>query len=88
MVDENQRFGSRDASIFKVEDAHFNLEDGGGTTSETLVSNHHTTLRNKPEDWDFYVHRREDKSYYKWEVFCVCPSVCRSYIPYHLKKVG
>jgi hypothetical protein len=50
MVDENQRFGSRDASIFKVEDAHFNLEDGGGTTSETLVSNHHTTLRNKPED--------------------------------------
>jgi hypothetical protein len=34
------------------------------TASETLVSNHHTTLRNKPGNNDLYIHRREDlKSY-------------------------
>jgi len=33
---------------------HFNPEDGRITASETLVSNHHTTLCSNPENREFY----------------------------------
>jgi len=33
---------------------HFTPEDGGSTTSETLVSNYQTTRRNKSDNTDFY----------------------------------
>lgn len=35
--------------------AHFNPEDRGGTTSETLVCSRHTTQCSYPESKDFYV---------------------------------
>jgi hypothetical protein len=39
---------------------HFNPEDGGSTVSETLVSKHHTTERNNPEDRELYIQCREN----------------------------
>jgi hypothetical protein len=33
----------------------FNPEDGGGTASETLDSNHHTTWLNSPKSHDLYI---------------------------------
>jgi hypothetical protein len=34
---------------------NFKPEDGGSKASETLVSNHQTTLHNNPENHDFYI---------------------------------
>lgn len=33
---------------------NFNSEDGGNAASETLVRNHQTKRRNKPQNQEFY----------------------------------
>jgi hypothetical protein len=38
-----------------LHDQEAHSEDGGRTASETMVSNHLITQRNKPESHDFYL---------------------------------